>query len=130
MRGQQDPDSGLAAWLGGLSTGGTIPAHRHPSFILISIGDGLPRLANRGQADPEFGLARRIIDWRDRARTIKKLYVDLFLDWRRALKARNLWSGGSRIALVSHLCHCRPDLPCHTVASLLFHQRHTVACHV
>ena len=39
----------------------------------ISIVDGLPRLAARGQADPGFGLARRIIDCREHARTIQIL---------------------------------------------------------
>ena len=44
-------------------------------FFLISIGDGLPRLSIRGQEDPEFGLARQMINWRDHARTMEILYV-------------------------------------------------------
>ena len=54
-------------------------AHRFPDRVAarhvntigwISMGGELPGLTMRGQADPEFGLARRIIDWRGHARTI------------------------------------------------------------
>ena len=53
------------------------------------MGDGLPGLAMRVQEDPNFGLARQIIGWRDHARTIEILDFLLF-----------------RLVTGSQACHC------------------------
>ena len=53
---------------------GRCPHNKNLSLLLILIGDGLPRLAARGQTDPDFGLARQNIVWRDHARTLNMFH--------------------------------------------------------
>ena len=69
MRGQEDPDFGLARQgFYGRDDARTIQTNN--TFFLFRSGGGFPGLPMRGQRDPEFGLGRQSFHGRGHARTI------------------------------------------------------------
>ena len=78
------------------------------SFLCIMVPrlGGLPRLAWRGQADPEFGLAQQIIDGRGHARTLNP-FVSHGSEWWWAPKTRTAWPGDPDFGLALQMFHGR-----------------------
>ena len=57
----------ISVWLDKLLSGAPWPHNKNLPFLLISTCDGLPGLVLRGQPDPDFGLARQIVERRTMA---------------------------------------------------------------